>query len=166
MPAPFKSAVLPSSAWKAALKESSLDFKDLQNTKQTPSFHSPCYSNATVPSADILALRDAEKLGDLNACDLAWLGQAFLFKHRFAVRFVTDAKNVWYLPIKHWPESAVALIEVRLSTIRKVPFFTMMTGPPTPPILRLIHDLRPSFLQVVPIVWRSWEWQVEKHVRL
>jgi len=159
---------LPKGAWRSKDNDFSLPFQQLVTTSAAAPYYSVSATNNCQRDADLQLLRDAKaSQGGFRSLRMAWLGEMFDLRHRFAFKKkdLPTGQERWYLPGTFFPDSCIVAwpLELKRVPLGEDDFFEpILVSQPT---LLSIFDLAGDDIQACSFEWKSWVHQYMKYPR-
>lgn len=152
----------------ACRHKASLNFQEVQSTTPSCAWYSPSATNINTPYADLELLAGVEASGcgigqvkDAAAGSIMDVQYRFVFCVQSTIGAPASDADQWYLPLTHFPDSAVMVWPM---TKHRIPnstefYFEFDLSAPRPVFVNVL-----SLRTVVGchLTWRSWLWQYQR----
>jgi len=114
-----KTGALNADTFNAQQSKSSMPLGKIEGTTSPAPWWSPKPENYTVPVADLFMLRQCAAAGDMGLLGDAWVGALLDCSHKLAIKFESEScthpGSHWYVPLHHFPGSAVLAWPVQIT---------------------------------------------------
>lgn len=112
---PARSVRLPQEAFAAGSSDMSMKFGSISGTRAKTEWYSPGAPNFSQADADLHMILTAHRAGSWAMLSTAWIGALCESSHRLVLRM--PGSQTWFMPLHHWPDSAVLALPVKVATV-------------------------------------------------